>query len=124
MASIFEKGEAMQERMFLVAAVSVSYCRDGIVLAGNIPAKLGKTLFRTDTSYGMTIRQDRRDFIVREVDIRTIGEPKKGDEIVYDGRTYMVAAPNDEPCWKWHTRTTHTQLRIHTQYAGESDYAE
>jgi len=120
--SVFKEGEKLFEGTFGITAVPVSYVRNGTVLAKNVPAKLGKTLFRTDDlAGGVTIRLEQRDFIVRTSDVAAIGEPKKGDEIVYDGHTYMVSAPDGEPCWKWHTRHSHTQLRIHTKEAGEKE---
>jgi hypothetical protein len=122
--SIFEQGEAMLDRMFEAASKPVSYLRDGVTLASDIPAKLGRTLFRTDDLSGsVTLRFEQRDFIVRTSDAGSIGEPKKGDEIVFGGKTYQVSAPDGEPCWRWHTRQSHSQLRIHAKYAGDAEEA-
>lgn len=119
MTSLFRQGEAALDRMFELAAVPVSYRRDGVTVAVDIPAKLGKTLFRADDNYGVTIRTERRDFILRASDL-PLKEPKSGDEIRFDGKCYQVNAPNGEPCWRWHTRLTHTQLRIHANYIGDA----
>lgn len=122
MSSMFESGEAMLNRMFAAASKPVSYLRDGTVLASNIPAKLGRTLFRTDDLSGsVTLRFEQRDFIVRSSDLPTLDEPKKGDEIVFDGKTYQVSAPDGEPCWRWHTRQSHSQIRIHAKYTGNAE---
>ena len=118
MASIFEKGEAMQAAAFGYAAVLITYRRAGTVLAADIPAKLGKTLFRAENQFGVTIRTGQRDFIIRAADL-TAMPPEVGDEILFDGKTYSVSAPNGEPCWKWHSRISHTQIRIHAKYNGE-----
>lgn len=102
---------------FEYAAVSIDYCHDSNVVSG-IKAKLGKTLFRAEDNEGITIRTEQRDFIVRAIDIPGI-TPEVGDEIRFDGKRYLVTAPNNEPCWKWHTRQSHTQIRIHAKYNGE-----
>ena len=106
----------MLDRAFLYASRPVTYLRNGSVVAENIPAKLGKTLFRAEGEYGVTIRIERRDFIVRSSDVAIT--PEVGDEIRFDGRRYTVTAPNGEPCWMYHTRQSHTQLRIHAEYNG------
>ena len=118
MANIFEKGEAMQAAAFGYAAVLITYRRAGTVLAADIPAKLGKTLFRAENQFGVTVRTEQRDFIIRAADL-TAAPPEVGDEIQFDGKTYSVSAPNGEPCWKWHSRLTHSQIRIHAKYSGE-----
>lgn len=119
MPSMFLRGEAMIDRMFEASGTSVSYRRDGEVLVESAPAKVGRTLFRTDdVATGVVFRFEERDFIVRASDFAAIGEPRRGDEIVWDGRLYLVAAPDGEPCWKWHTRQSHTQMRIHAKYSG------
>lgn len=116
---MFLRGEAMIDRMFEASGTSVSYRRDGEVMVESAPAKVGRTLFRTDdVATGMVFRFEERDFIVRASDFAAIGEPRRGDEIVWDGRLYLVAAPDGEPCWKWHTRQSHTQMRIHAKYSG------
>lgn len=110
----------MLDQLFEQSSVPVSYLRDGSVIASDIPAKIGRTLFRTDDiASGFTMRFEMRDFIVRNSDIANLGEPKKGDEIEWDNKIYLVSAPDGEPCWSWHTRQTHTQMRIHTKYTGD-----
>ena len=116
---MFLRGEAMSDRRFEASGTPVSYRRDGAVLVESAPAKVGRTLFRTDdVATGVVFRFEERDFIVRASDCAAIGEPRRGDEIVWDGRLYLVAAPDGEPCWKWHTRQSHTQMRIHAKYSG------
>lgn len=118
MNSLFAKGAALQKRMFEVAAVPIAYRRDGAAVAADIPAKLGRTLFRAENEYGITIRTEQRDFIVRAAEL-PIDEPRIGDEIIFDGRRYLVTAPNGEPCWRWHSRLDHSELRIHAKEAGK-----
>lgn len=105
--------------MFELAGRPVSYFRSGECLAENVKAKLGRTLFRTDDLSGGTgIRYELRDFVLRASDLAAAGVPERGDEIVFEGRRYVVAAPEGEPCWKWHTRQSHKQIRVHAKYAG------
>lgn len=118
MVNIFEKGEAMQSAAFQYAAVNISYFRAGAQIATKIPAKLGRTLFRAENQFGVTVRTEQRDFIIRAADLSVM--PEVGDEIQYDGKAYSVSAPNGEHCWKWHTRIDHSQIRIHAKYNGES----
>ena len=116
MANIFEKGIAMQAAAFNYAAVTVSYRRGENIVAASIPAKLGKTLFRAENEFGVTVRTEQRDFIVRASDLNVT--PEVGDEIHFAGKIYSVSAPNNEPCWKWHTRIDHSEIRIHAKYSG------
>ncbi|MBQ9501673.1 MAG: hypothetical protein IJU70_05910 [Lentisphaeria bacterium] len=122
MGSIFEQGEAMMREAFSYASRTVDYCRAGSVLARGIPAKLGRTLFRYETPSGMTIRIEQRDFILRYSDLGI--EPETGDEVVFDGEIFVVSAPNNEPCWRWHTRTARAEIRIHAKSAGMQEEGE
>lgn len=115
------RGMMLSDAMFEVFAVSVSYRRGEDMLASGILSKLGSTLFRADNNRGVTIRTEQRDFIVRTSDFVDNFEPQPGDEIIFDGKLYMVSAPNDEVCWRWHSRLDHSQLRIHAKYAGNDD---
>ena len=117
MKKIFEQGEKMLADAFHFASVQINYARGGNVIAAGIRAKLGKTLFKAEDNYGVTIRMEQRDFIVRGEDLGVT--PEVGDEIQYDRRRYLVTAPNNEPCWRWHTRQSHSQLRIHAKDNGE-----
>ena len=44
--------------------------RDGETL--NIPATLGRTLFRAENEYGVTIRTETRDFLIAAEELETI----------------------------------------------------
>jgi len=119
--SIFDLVDSISDDMFAVTGSPITYQRDGQTIAADIPAKIGSTLFRTDDRNGITLRVEQRDFIVRVSDAGGLDEPKKGDEIIWKGKVYMVSAPNGEPCWRWHTRQSHTQMRIHAKYIGDPD---
>lgn len=108
----------MTAAAFGFAAVTVSYYQGETAVAENVPAKLGSTLFRAEDRFGVTVRTEQRDFIFRTADLNVT--PEVGDEILFDGKTYSVSAPNGEPCWRWHTRLTHSQIRIHAKYMSDS----
>ena len=93
----------------------VEYHRvDGDVFA--IPATIGRTMFKAENDYGITVIIHSVDFIVAYEDINFY--PEKGDEIVSDGKRYEVLAPNDEPVWRW-SGTAGESIRIHTKQIGE-----
>lgn len=115
---MLQAGNTMLDASFAMVGVPISYTRDSSTLASGILAKLGSTLFRADNSNGVTIRTESRDFILRASQLPAEFEPVTGDEIIHDGFRYMVSAPNGEPCWRWHTRQNHSQIRVHTQYVG------
>jgi hypothetical protein len=87
--------------------------RDGSEVG--VAATLGKTLFRAENEYGVTIRVESRDFIVSAADLPS--DPERGDRIIYAERLYEVLAPNGEPCWRW-SGANHAMRRIHTKEIG------
>ena len=56
--------------------------RDGETL--NIPATLGRTLFRAENEYGVTIRTETRDFLIAAEDLPD--DPERGDLILHAGQ--------------------------------------
>jgi len=118
---VFELVDSILDDLFELNGSPIAYRRDGVTMAENVLAKIGSTLFRTEDRNGITIRVEQRDFLIRVADVNGLDEPQKGDEIIWDNKTYMVSAPNGEPCWRWHTRQTHTQMRIHAKYIGDYD---
>lgn len=111
---IFEKGRQMSARAFDYASEPISYFRNDTPLAENIRAKVSEYLFRAENNFGVTVRTIQIDFTVQQSDLTT--EPAVGDIIHYDGCKYLVCAPNDEPCWRWHI--PHRQKRIHAKFIG------
>ncbi len=79
-------------------------------------ATLGKTLFRCENEYGVTVRTMSFDFIVQASDLPE--EPQRGDVITCNGKQYEVLAPNNEPCWRWSGNDGKT-YRIHSKYIGD-----
>ena len=80
-----------------------------------LTATVGRTLFRTEDQYGVTIRIESRDFLV-SVD-QMPREPQRGDRITHAGRVYEVLAPASEPVWRW-SGPQHVTRRIHTKEIG------
>ncbi len=80
-----------------------------------LTASVGRTLFRAENEYGVTIRVESRDFLVSAEKLPD--EPQSGDRIVHAGRVYEVLAPNGEPVWRW-SGSQHVTRRIHTKEIG------
>lgn len=96
-------------------AVPIRYVRkNGAEL--ELKAVRGRTLFRAENEYGVTIRTETRDFLVAASDLP--GDPERGDLILCDGFRYEALAPNGEPVWRWSGSCRLTR-RIHTKETGE-----
>ena len=96
-------------------SVPVEYLRrDGERL--RVHATLGRTLFKVENSYGITIHVYSRDFLIPVEFLPK--DPQSGDKIFYDGVEYEVLAPQDEPVWRW-SGTIHQVRRIHTKEIGK-----
>ena len=81
-----------------------------------LEAVVGRTVFRAEDEYGMTVRTESRDFIVTAGQMPE--EPLKGDSVVWEGTVYEVLAPDGEPVWRWSDAYRNAR-RIHTKEAGE-----
>jgi hypothetical protein len=118
--NLFEQGSA------LLASVRKNYTSvDVVYLPGGssedaftVSATPGETTFRYENVSGITIRERVADFLILASDLGRV--PQKGDEITYNGGTYEVLAPNDEPCWRW-TSPVQDTYRIHTKQTGFAD---
>ncbi len=81
----------------------------------DVNVTLGKTLFRAENEYGVTIRTEARDFLIAGSELPN--DPERGDTVIYNGTRYEVLAPNGEPVWRW-AGTYHWTRRIHTKETG------
>jgi len=97
-----------------VLSVPVLYRRSGGAQK-TLRAVVGRTVFHSRSDYGTWTREEARDFIVTAAALQD--PPNRGDEIVWNGRTYEVLAPNDEPVWRWSDPYC-TARRIHTKWTG------
>lgn len=105
--------EAQRLKELSVPAVYVR--KDGTRI--EINATPGRTLFRAENQYGVTVRTESRDFLVAASELEY--EPERGDAIVYAGNRYEVLAPNGEPVWRW-SGAYHWTRRIHTKEIGDA----
>ena len=108
--------EWLDEQRTAYLSVPVEYIpRNGTSLTVN--ATLGRTLFRAENEYGVTVRIESRDFLIRASFLPR--EPQRGDRIIYAGREFEVLAPNSEPVWRW-SGPQHITRRIHTKEIGNA----
>ena len=86
-----------------------------------IPATIGKTIFRIEDGYGRIVHYESRDYLISSADLMINGiiiTPQKGDEIIDEGFIYEVMAPANEPEWRY-SDTFRNMLRIHTKMTGK-----
>jgi hypothetical protein len=89
--------------------------------SAEVPATIGKTLFRIEDEYGRVVRYESRDFLITASKLvinGTLVSPERGDEIIDDGFVYEVMAPANEPEWRYSDAFRNT-LRIHTKQTGK-----
>ena len=101
--------------------VPVIYRRGGD--AAEVPATIGRTVFKVTDDYGRFQYIESRDYLISTADLALNGTPvfpRQGDEIIEDGFVYEVMAPNNEPEWRYSDSYRQT-LRIHTKFIGETD---
>ena len=106
-----------QRRKYLT--VPVIYRRGDQVL--ELPATIGRTVFKVSDDYGRFQYIESRDYLVSAVDLILDGVitlPEKDDEIIESGQIYEVMAPNSEPEWRY-SDSSRQCLRIHTKLTGE-----
>jgi len=117
--NLLEQGSTWLDAQRLKMSRTVTYKRASSQV--QMPAVIGKTIFRIDTGLGLTERFEARDYIVLARDLVLSGqsvEPAAGDCIVEsDGvKTYRyeVLGPGGEPCWRY-SDPFRRCLRIHTK---------
>jgi len=90
-------------------------------LSVELPATIGRTVFKVSDDYGRFQYIESRDYLISAVDLVLDGKislPEKGDEIVENNQIYEVMAPNGEPEWRY-SDSSRQSLRIHTKLTGE-----
>lgn len=91
--------------------------------SAEVPATIGKTVFKVTDDYGRFQHIESRDYLISTDDLmlnETHILPESGDEIIEAGFVYEVMAPNNEPEWRY-TDGSRNTLRIHTKLIGEND---
>lgn len=98
---------------------TVTYRRGAESLSVN--ATVGRFLFKSTDSAGVTVYEETRDYLIRAVELTTLGEPARGDEIVETvggiEQLFRVHAPDGEPVFRY-SDTERLVMRIHTQHMG------
>lgn len=88
-----------------------------------VPATIGKTVFKVTDDYGRYQHIESRDYLISTDDLvlnETHILPEPGDEIIEGNLVYEVMAPNNEPEWRFSDSSRQT-LRIHTKLTGGND---
>ncbi len=86
-----------------------------------VPATIGKTIFKIEDEYRRVVRYESRDFLITASDLlldEAIILPERGDEIIDEGFIYEVMAPANEPEWRYSDSFRNT-LRIHSKLTGK-----
>jgi len=100
-------------------SIPVIYRRGRITV--ELPATIGKTVFKIQDEYGRIVHYESRDYLISSSDLVIKGPvtlPQKGDEIIENGFIYEVMAPANEPEWRY-SDTYRQTLRIHTKLTGK-----
>lgn len=105
--------ESLRDDLQKVAAEDVLYTPAGSKSEA-LPHKavVGKTVFSQTAPGGTAIRTETRDFLFAADGFEI--EPRRGDKIAWDGRTWEVQGVGGEPVWRW-SDPQHKQLRVHTK---------
>lgn len=115
---MLERGASWLERQRMnCLTVPVTYVRRG-GLRRDVDATVGRTLFRAEDQYGVTVRIESRDFLVSAEELPD--EPERGDVVIHCGKRYEVLAPNNEPVWRW-SGPENSVRRIHTKEIGDEN---
>ncbi len=98
---------------------------NGLTIASQIPARIGKTEFVKEVDGSMLLDYESRDFLIEKADLTQFGNPytpTRGNVIqeTQGGQTfnYRVAAPEGQPVAKDDDRFKKT-WRIHTVLIGQ-----
>ena len=89
-----------------------------------VPALVGKTVFKVDKGYGLFERVEARDYLVEVTDLSEFGEPERGDVVkdTLNGNVelFEVMAPGGEPHFRY-SDPYRKVFRIHTKHRGTEE---
>ncbi len=93
-------------------------------LEKEIPASVGKTVFKVETGYGLFERVEARDYLIEVADLAQFGEPVRGDR-VKDGlngqvEIFEVMAPGGEAHFRY-SDSYRKVFRIHVKHVGTQE---
>jgi hypothetical protein len=103
----------LEQKLKAFCSSPIEYRRQDQVISVN--AVFGKTDYQADTGSGMTIESFVWDFLIQAADLGT--EPKVGDTIIVNGRSFEVMKLAGQGCWRW-TGPNQKTYRIHTRDIG------
>lgn len=111
MGILEQAAEWLESRRLMELSVPAVYVRRS---GERIPVNVtpGRTLFRAEDQYGVTVRTESRDFLIAASELSN--EPERGDSVIHAGCRYEVLAPSGEPVWRW-SGSYHWTRRIHTK---------
>ncbi len=100
----------------------VTYARGA--LEKEIPASVGKTVFKVETGYGLFGRVEARDYLIEVADLAQFGEPARGDRVkeALNGKVelFEVMAPGGEPHFRY-SDAFRRVFRIHAKHVGTQE---
>ena len=111
-----EKLETMEDVRKKDMSAAAVYRRGDTELPVN--ATIGETSFRALDENGFSVLLHSRDFIFSAAETASLGRPRRGDEVVFNGFVHEVSEFNNEPCWKW-SDAAQTAYRVHTKQIEE-----
>ena len=86
-----------------------------------IPALVGKTVFKVDKGYGLFERVEARDYLIEVTDLAEFCEPERGDRVkdTLNGSVelFEVMAPGGEGHFRY-SDPYRKVFRIHTKHIG------
>ena len=89
-----------------------------------VPALVGKTVFKVDNGYGLFERVEARDYLIEVADLAEFGEPQRGDQVkeTLDGKVelFEVMAPGGEPHFRY-SDPYRKVFRIHAKHIGTEE---
>lgn len=115
MGMLYDAMQWLEQQRHQYLTINVRYKRGDEFIA--VAATVGNTVFEVPDSYGVMIKTESRDYLLRPSDLIISGRPilpMPGDRISENGYEYEVMAPGNKPCWRWSDSFRNT-LRIHTK---------
>ena len=86
-----------------------------------VPALIGKTVFKVDKGYGLFERVEARDYLIEVAGLVEFGKPQRGDRVkdTLNGTVelFEVMAPGGEDHFR-HSDPYRKVFRIHTKHVG------
>lgn len=95
------------------ASRSVVYSRG--TTSATVSATIGRSTWELETSPGIIVRYESRDFLIQTADLVAFGEPQRNDKITEDSAVYEVMGPGASQPYFRYSDQYFKVLRIHTK---------